>query len=311
MAATGGEGAGAPVPDFFLHFASTGGRAFADGIYEWTTVVNIRGGASTRAAMLLNRHNGDLIGKPVGLFADMVPAARARQLAAAVETVMNRDLPTSTGGDVRANMIKLEYQAGQRKFAANFNVMNRDYLAALEPVMAELQAIMGALLAKPERAVVASVERLAEAGQGVRFQWKLTNVGTTEVVVADPRLPGKRADGPRGMVKVAAVPAKTPGVMEIPPRWQVVMLETAPPATADSGVVIKAGGSWTATSVVWMPPKAGEYVVQGVWEDYPGATASQGDLQPAVPVDAGPDGRGLMLRGAAFSKYVKTTVAPR
>ncbi len=297
------------VPDFRLFFSTKGGGECGNGLYEWTTVFNARGGAMPRGSMLLNRHNGDLVGKPVGLFSDVMPLTTARQLVKAIETVMAKDLPAPAGGDVRANTMKLEYQNGPQKFTADFNAMNRDYLSAIGPVIIEMQKVMMQLLTKPERAVVAAVERVADAGSAIRFQLRLTNIGARELMVGDPRLPGKDVNKPRGVLRIAPAPIKKPGEMEIPPRWQPLLLELAPSGTIDTGVVIKPNESLVAAAMVWNPPKPGEYIVQGVWQDCAGATKVDASiLQPAIPQGVVPETKMLMLRGAAFSKYLRIAI---
>lgn len=307
-----------PVPDFRLQFTSTGGAPLGDGLYEYTTVLNMQGGARPRALMLLNRHNGDLIGKPIGTFSDMVPAPRARQVAKAVEDLIAKGMPQATGGDARANTLKLEYSEGKRKFTATLNAMDRSSLAALAAVMTELQPVMLQLLNRPERAVTVSVERLPDAPDagggngGIKFQLKLTNVGIHEVLVGDPRIPARAGQKPRAIVRVAATPVKKPGFMDPPLYWDTVRLELPPAGTLDTGIVIKPGDTLSVATMPWIPPKPGEYVVQGVFQDGSGAGKTDPTkLQPAIPTDAAPDAKLLMLRGMAFSKYAKVTAAGR
>jgi hypothetical protein len=305
-------GASERLPDFRLNFSTKGGMACGDGVYEWMTVFNARGGPMPRGCMLLNRHNGDLVGKPVGLFSDALPVGSAKQLVKAMEAVITKNIPATGGGDARANTMKLEYQNGTQKFAVEFNAMNRDYLGAIGGVIIEMQKMMTQLLGKPERAVVASVERAADAGQGVRFQLRLTNIGTQGVMAGDPRIRSRDPNKPRGVIKIAPAPVKKPGEMEIPPRWQPLGLEGAASGTVDSGVTIQPNESLVAASLPWIPPQAGEYVVQGVWMDCAGAAKADASLlQAAIPAGVGPEGKMLMLRGAAFSKYLRVVIPGR
>ena len=142
----------AVVPEFRLNFTIQGGESHGDGLYEWTSVLNLRGGAAPRSSMLLTRHNGDLIGRPVGLFADVVPAAKVLPMVEKLDKLARAELPAPTKGDIRASALRLEYQHGSLARTLNFNAQNREFLNAIAPVMDDLDALMSKLLAKPERA---------------------------------------------------------------------------------------------------------------------------------------------------------------
>src|SRR5436309_2942254 len=71
----------ATTPDYTLSFRSETGTPYPDGLYQWTSALIVRGGARPAAAMVITRHNGDLIGRPIGLFAAPLAPEKARRLS--------------------------------------------------------------------------------------------------------------------------------------------------------------------------------------------------------------------------------------
>ena len=238
-------GAESAVPEFRLQFTSAGGESYPGGLYQWMSVLNVRGGMPPWASMMVTRHNGDLIGRPVGLFSGPLPSARVRRLVELLDAVDPAGLPKPSAGDVNANNLRLSYRRGTRELACACNVRDQAYLAVVGPVVAELAPLMSDLLLRPERAVTVSVEKSEGGGPGTRLRLLLTNVGTGDVLVADPRAVSPGSPEPRGYVQVAPRPARVPGEMVIPPRWQRVGLEPAPPDVADEGRTIRPQDSLT------------------------------------------------------------------
>lgn len=307
-----GSGAESALPEFRLQFTSAGGEHHPGGLYEWMSVLNVRGGMPPWASMMVTRHNGDLIGRPVGLFSGPLPSARVRRLVELLDAVDPGSLPKPTAGDVNANNLQLSYRRGKRELACACNVRDQAYLAVIGPVVAELAPMMSELLVKPERAITVSVEKSEDGGPGTRLRMLLTNVGTGDVLVADPRLVSPGSPEPRAFMQVAPRPARVPGEMVIPPRWQRVGLEPAPPEVADEGRTIRSKDSLTILSATWNAPAPGDYVAQAVWQDYVGPTKLDlTKVQAAVPKDAEGSDKVFVVRGAAFSSYVRFTVSAK
>jgi hypothetical protein len=298
------KGAGPPDPGFRLQFTVQGGNVYADGLYQWMTVLNARGGTAPRASMLLTRHNGDLIGRPVGLFSQSLTPERSRQIESQLDAIATAALPEPARGDVMVSMLRLDYTHGRLTLNRQFSALSSGFLSAIDPAMKELRDLMSELLTKPERAIVVSVER-SEDG---RYGLKLTNIGVSDMIVADPRIPRASAPGGTGLVRVAPAPVLVPGQMELPPRWQRIPLEPAPPVP-DTGLTIKPQESLLIQCAPWPAPASGEYVAQATWEDYAGPSKiDPKKVQAPIPKDADSDPKPLVLRGAAFSSYFRFKV---
>jgi hypothetical protein len=94
--------------------------------------------------------------------------------------------------------------------------------------------------------------------------------------------------------------------MEIPPRWQRLVLEPSGLGVQDTGITIKPNQSFTAVTFPWTSPAPGMYLAQSVWEDYGGpALVDPLRIQPAIPDSADLDPKLLLIRGAAFSGYLQ------
>ena len=155
-----------------------------------------------------------------------------------------------------------------------------------------------------------SIEKTTSVGNGTQFQLKLENVGVGDLVVADPRIMGRDPKNFRAYVRVAPVPLRKPGEMEVPPRWKPLGVEPASAGVADEGITLKPRESLTVQSAVWKAPASGEFIAQAVWQDYAGPEKSNPlvAVQPVLPKDAAPNTKPYLLRGATFSKYTRFTV---
>jgi hypothetical protein len=84
----------------------------APGVFAYLTVMRIDG-LSGRAAMLVNRHNGDIV-HPVGLFGTKLPQLQVEGLAAVIDSIKWGALPKPTSGDVNAATLSIDYAHGSR-----------------------------------------------------------------------------------------------------------------------------------------------------------------------------------------------------
>jgi len=305
-----GTGAQSANPDFRLQYSVEGGEKHATGLYQWMSALNIKGGASTRALMLVTRYNGDLPGRPVGLFSDPLGPVAVRRMVQQLDAVASANLPKSTGGgNPMGPTPRLEYQHGPHSISGAFNRGDQVFVNAIAPVVGDLIALMSEMLTKPERAVAVSVEQAGSGRRGLRLQFRLTNVGTGDVIVADPRLVSPVSPKPRGFVQVSPWPVTVPGQPARPPVWQRIALDAAPrdtEDTEDTGVTIKPQESVVFQSALWTAPASAVFVAQAVWEDYHGPVKiDPTKVQPPIPPEPGTDDRPFVVRGAAFSKYVR------
>ena len=140
---------------------------------------------------------------------------------------------------------------------------------------------------------------------GLRFRLRLTNIGTKDVIVADPRILWAVSPVQRAFIQVASQPAQVRGTMEMPPIWESLALEPAPRDVPDGGLTIRPGESLAVLSAPWRPRAPGAFLAQAVWQDYVGPTRiDPSEIQSAVPKDPGPSDKALVVRGAAFSSYL-------
>jgi hypothetical protein len=107
-------------------------------------------------------------------------------------------------------------------------------------------------------------------------------------------------------VQVAAVPPATPGTTEVPPRWIRLKLEPAPKDAPATGHVLKPGAALDVLTEPWTPPAPGTYVAEGSWQDYTGpAKRDEQKTTAALPTSADPVQGLFVVRGAAFSEYLR------
>jgi len=282
-------------PDFTLTFRSLSDLV-SPGIYAYMTVTRVDG-ASSRALMVLNRYGGDLINRPVGLFATSLSRSDRAALSAAIEGVDWNALPEPTKGDISAASLELEYSHGSHSVRKAFSASNLELLHALSPVMEQLDRLGGTLLAHPERAISVSVVR---TNQGLKLI--LRNVGTGAVLVADPRLPSASAGTRRGSIGVARENEASGGFRPLPTLTPVQLQ----PPTGPTSVLLTPGQTLEVETVPWSPSVPGKYMAKATWIDYTGPDANPNSIMPMIPdpsTEPG-DSRPYAIRGAAFSSYI-------
>jgi hypothetical protein len=287
--------------DYTLEFAVNGGDELAPGVHQYVTHLKIDG-ASRRAAMVLNRNNGDLIGRPIGLFTQTLAPEVANDLAAAVESLRWADLPQPTKGDITAPQLSLRYQHGSLLIQRGFNARNLEFLRAIEPLMDRLRACTAGLLQHPDR--VLEIEVSAKSDHGVlQPGLVLRNKGHGPLMLADPREVGAGGTLTRAYLRVAEDPVAVPGQMEIPPIW--TSLPLAPLSGTAAPILLAAGASRSFDGLPWKPAdgSGGRFLVQAIFEDYQGPRVDTAAILPFAPTPGQIDSRPYLLRGAAFSGY--------
>jgi hypothetical protein len=266
------------------------------GMYAYMTVTRIDG-ESSRAVMLLNRHGGDVINSPVGLFATSLSRSDRAALAAAIESIDWNALPEPTKGDISAANLELEYTHASHSVRKAFSGSNLELMHALSPVMEQLDRLGGTLLAHPERAISVSVVR---TNKGLNLI--LRNVGTGAVLVADPRLPSASAGASRGSIGVARETEATGGFRPLPTLTPVLLQ----PPNGPTSALLKPGQTLEVETVPWSPPVPGKYMAKATWIDYTGPEAGPNTIMPMIPDPntESDDTRPYAIRGAAFSSYI-------
>jgi hypothetical protein len=287
--------------DYTFSFRSEGGGEHSPGVYAYLTDIRVSG-KSRRAVMLLNRHNGDLLGRAVGLFSGSLQHALADSLSSDIEATRWAELPQPTKGDVNSPMLHIDYSHAQVIIRRSFNARNLEFIRSIPGVMKDIDDVGSALLSQPARAVSVAVAR---TGSG--FNLTITNVGTGTVMIADPR-PNAKGEGARAAFKVAESAPQQPGTFSAPPIFKPLALQ---PREGDpKPIELAPGKSFTADSVPWPEPAAGgKFVAQASWTDYDGPEVEAKSVMPTMPdPESTADARPYVVRGAAFSKYLNFTV---
>lgn len=288
------------IRDYAFTYRAEGGGERSPGIFTYLTDIRVSGKAG-RAAMLLNRHNGDLAGRPVGLFASTLQPGMVGQIASAIEDTRWADLPQPTKGDVNATMLMLDYSRGPKIIRREFNARNLEFIRSIGPVMKSVDEVGAALLSHPSRAVSVVANRTSSG-----FSLTITNVGFGPVIIGDPR-PSAKGEGGSVTFNVALAPEQKPGTFAMPPIWQPVPL--APGDGDRKPVELAPGKGFTADSAPWPAPEAGgKFVVQAVWSDYDGPVVDEKTVMGALPDPQSDDVRPYVVRGAAFSRFVNFVV---
>jgi hypothetical protein len=278
-----------------LTFRSTMDRIGNDPeLFAYLNVLRIDG-ATGRAIMVLNRENGDLPGRPVGVFATTLKKEQILALGAAIEGVKWNETGSLKGGDITAATLSLDYSRGAHIIQRDFNAMNGQFLDAIRAVMDQITNLMTMLEDHPARAIDVAV---VQGPSG--FKLVVRNVGTGPVAIADPRHPNKDGATTCGWVGAARDVPPAPGSGPIP------LLPVGFPAlgTAPALVTIAAGKSIEVDTAAWKPSGAGKYFARGNWKDYGPVSGDPKAFLPLVPDPAvfEQDGRPYRIRGAAFSK---------
>lgn len=263
-------------------------------LFAYLNVLRVDG-ASGRAIMVLNRENGDLPGRPVGVFATTLKKDQIRALGAAIEGVKWNETGSLKGGDITAATMSLDYSRGAKIIQREFNAMNGQFLDAIRPAMDQITDLMLKVEENPARAIAVAV---VQSPSG--FKLVVRNVGTGPVVIADPRHPGQDGASTCGWVGAARDVPQPPGTGPIP--LQPVgfpALGAAPPF-----VTIPAGKAIEVDTSAWRPSGAGKYFARGNWKDYGPVSGDPKAFMPLVPDPAAfdQDTRPYRIRGAAFSK---------
>jgi hypothetical protein len=283
-------------------------------VHDYMTWLRVR--SDEKLAMLvLTRHNGDLVDRPVGLFRLRLDDRQVAELRSAVESTPWPKLPKPERGDITASNLSIDYKRGSLLIRREFNARSREFIAAIWPLMEQLNGLMGTMLTRPAGALAVSVATEPDPADARSRVLKLVleNVGKWPVVITNPRVPkSEHAPFARARLLVAPAPRETPGMMAIPPRWSTV--ELPPPAEGEDQVQVLPGGGKLEASVSWQPPAPGSYVVQGVWSDYGGPLVTSADHLPIMPLagddEPAPTGAMYPVRGSTFSSYASFVVEP-
>jgi hypothetical protein len=280
----------------------------ADEIFEWMTLLRVRSDERL-GVLVLSRHNGDLVGRPVGLFRRRLDEPSLAAVQAAVEGVAWAKLPAPRGGDVTAGQIELDYQRGDLLIQREFNARNTEFIAAMQPLMDTMTELMRSILESPVGVVQVSVNVSADRTDAKRKNLGLVieNPGSGAIVLTDPRVPPVSA-GANGLQTYLRVAPATTGWSE--PSWVSVPLPALPEGQPKT-LVLPAGGRLELV-VPWQAPSSGAYYLQGAWIDYAGPAEPVADQLPLVPLAmngptplmSGP----YPVRGAAFATGIEFNV---
>lgn len=283
-------------------------------IHEYGTWLRVR--SDEKLAMLvLTRHNGDLVGRPVGLFRMRLDDRQLAELRGAVESTAWTKLPPPSRGDVTASQLGIDYKRGSLLIRRQFNARSREFIGAIGPLMQQLQNLMITLLSRPAGVVAVSVSTAIDPADERRRLLTLVieNPGKWPIVLTDPRVAKpENVAVSRAHLLIALAPHETPGMMAVPPRWST--LEFPPLAEGQDELQVLPGGGRLELSVSWQPRGPGSYIVQGVWNDYGGPIHPSEDHLPIMPLagddEPPPTGAMVPVRGAAFSSYASFVVEP-
>ena len=187
-----------------------------------------------------------------------------------------------------------------------FNARSANVLAALGPVMAQLDESNAQLLKKPRRALALAVSR---SHAGFKISWR--NVGTGPITIADPRGAGAGSGAvTRGFVKLWQLPPPRPGWD--PPIPTPITLPLVAATGPDRPVTIVPGQAFEAvTQPLSAKAAPGKEIVQATWIDYDGpAQPSSSSATPSPSpspslAEQFDDKRPYVIRGAAFSANVE------
>lgn len=287
--------ASTPRPVQRLTFSVSAGDKYTADIYQMTTLLRLDA-VSGRASMALNRHNGDLIGRPIGLFGGTLSREDLQTLTSAIESTHWAELPQPERGDVTAPLLGLDYLHDGLMIQRQFNARNMDFLQAIAPIMGPLRTSMATLLTQPQRALVVEAQARMN-GSDAELSLILRNVGNGALLLSDPRR-GKAS----AWLRVALLEPTPPGTMEIPPTWIRVSL---PEASGErTGLLLAAGQSVIIDAAPWpIPKEGGNYLVQAIFDDYGGPPVNADAVLPFAPFPDQVDARPYVIRGAAFSSY--------
>ena len=307
---------------FWLDFQVQGGEVIAHvldhgghdrELHIWETWLRVR--SDERAAKLvLTRHNGDLVDRPIGLFELALDAQQVAQLRSAIESAAWQTTPPNDRGDVTASQLTLDYRRGSLLLHRRFNARNREFMAAVWPALEAINHLTTALLSHPAAALQVSISSIHPLDDRGRYDLRMVmaNPGPHPIVVEDPRAVFGDADvePSRGYVLIATAPPENAGAMTVPPQWSKVALASIP-ASGNDRLVIPGRGQ-VEFNAPWHAPAAGHYLVQAVWSDYGGPLVGDPSDLPIMPLPGDNEGpiTGVIypVRGATFSSYASLAV---
>ncbi|MCC5884889.1 MAG: hypothetical protein JJT88_00475 [Gammaproteobacteria bacterium] len=276
-------------------------------IHEWMTWLRVRSDLGL-AMMILGRHNGDLQGRPVGLFSTRLDAEETETLRDLMESIDWDHLPPPAGGDAMGSHLEIDYARGDTRIQRQFNARNREFIAAIESLMDPVNARLGQMLAAPSNALTAVAAARVDARDPalVHLEFELRNDGSAAVVIVDPRLPGANGK-PRGRLMVTKLSQDSR-----PPAWTPIDLPTLTERQPEP--VTLTAGAKLVIPVSWRSPQPGTYYLRADWLDYVGVTPAEGyaSVMPLpADFDAGHAGDigAYAVRGAAFSSAVPFQLA--
>lgn len=289
----------AALRPFRLDVVSAGGRVMARAggveVREWSSWLRVRSD-DARADLVITRHNGDLVDRPVGWFRDRLEADALARLQQAIDAIPWDELPPPQTTDVTANLLRIDYTDASRAVQRELSTSDGALLTAIAPLLEQLFAAMAAPLAHPKAAVAVA----AEAGaKGKPLRLRLRNAGTEPVVLTDPRVPAAAGEDPRARLMVAAAP----GPMDMPSFTAIAL--PALPAGAPT-VRRLAAGEALVIEVPWQPTLHGACVLQAIWSDYAGVEGERAGALPFMPEATDPPSAAAgpyAVRGATFSSY--------
>jgi hypothetical protein len=277
-------------------------------IHEWMTWLRVRADLGL-AMMVLGRHNGDLQGRPVGLFAVKLRADELTALRELVESTKWAQLPPPTGGDVTASNLEIDYARGDLLIRREFNARSREFIAAIGTLLEALNQKCGAMLERPANALTVVVTATPDAGEAglVQLSFELHNIGTGPVALVDPRVPAPNGQ-PRARFMLTANSQDGR-----PPMWTPIALPPLPEGQPE--LLTLAAGAKLIVPMQWRATQAGAFYMRGDWLDYDGPvpSAEHASVMP-LPVDLadGYTAHGpYSVRGAAFSNAVPFTIAAK
>jgi hypothetical protein len=272
-----------------LEYSSYGGPEMSAGVHqrEWSLKLDSADGS---ALLEKRRSDADMPGEPVGIFRAQLPPEKFWALFQLAQRVRLPELTPRGGGGLGSSVLTLTLEQGSTRVEKAFSSGDIAALDQLDPLIEELNRILGAMNNSPVAAIRAMV---AYAPRERRFDFTVANIGTEAVCIGDPRFIAPGDPMQFAAVRVAEFPEERPGYTAPPLQW--VQIPLAKPVQA-SGVpiVIRAGEKFTAPTAVWTAARPGvRYIAQAVLSDYSGPRETPGCYR---------------IRGAAFSESVEFTL---
>ena len=313
---TSNESSTAPLADrepFELDFHVRGGQTMARvlgtqqamiEIHQWETWLRVHS-AKRAARMVLTRHNGDMVGRPIGLFGLALNDEQLISLRQSVESIAWDNIPAADPVELTADGLSLAYQRGSKHLRRDFNTSNRAILSALWPVMEQLNAWSAQALAHPMAALALTLRAQIDPANKRRCLLRLAieNSGKWPIVMADPRA-RSASDREQSRVRWMVAPAPSSTMVE-PTPWSTIESALMVKDQADD-ITIAAGGKFEM-STPWQAPQPGAYVAQVQWYDYGGPLRPSPQHLPFMPLSSPstpePASSPYPVRGAAFSAY--------